>query len=116
MKKNISCIMTCVLLIGMLLVGCGGKDMSGSPYVGTWHGTKAEYSGLEMSVESIFGDFSLELGKDGKATVITDGEEKKGKWDETDNGVILDGEMELTADGDMLTYEEDGATIYFEKE
>ena len=26
MKKKISCIMTCVVLIGMLLVGCGGKD------------------------------------------------------------------------------------------
>ena len=44
-----------------------------------------------------------------------DGEEESGKWEETDNGVSLDSEMELIADGEKLTYEEEGVIIYFEK-
>ena len=68
-----------------------------------------------MSVEELFGDFSFTLEADGTAKASMDGEEESGKWEETDNGVSLDSEMELIADGEKLTYEEEGVIIYFEK-
>ena len=115
MLKKMSCVILSMVLCILCLTACGGKDMSDSKYVGTWTGTKAEYAGFEMSVEELFGDFTLTLQEDGKAVVFVDGEEEKGNWDETEQGVSLDGEMEFIADGDALTYETEGVIVYFEK-
>ncbi|MCF2554586.1 hypothetical protein [Faecalicatena contorta] len=114
MKKKVSIFLVCMMAAMFLLTACG-KDMSDSKYVGTWVGTTAEYEGMELSVEELFGEFSITLEADGTAKGTMDGEEESGKWEETDNGVSLDGEMELIADGEKLTYEEEGVIIYFEK-
>ncbi|MDO4622833.1 MAG: hypothetical protein Q4B22_07750 [Eubacteriales bacterium] len=106
-----------ILMLALVLTftACG-KDYSDSPYVGSWTGTEAEYSGMTLSVAELFNGFDLTLNPNGKATVTTDGETRSGKWEPTDNGVMLDGEMELIASGDYLTYETDGVTIKFEKQ
>ena len=53
MRKNIVIVLT-VLMMCFAFTACGGKDMSDSPYVGTWKATKAEYGGFEISVDSVF--------------------------------------------------------------
>ena len=57
MKKQIKkfAAIIVVALMVMSFASCGGTDMSDSPYIGTWTATTAEYSGIEVSVESIFG-------------------------------------------------------------
>ena len=109
---------TAALLVGVLLMsmaGCG-KKLADSKYVGKWIGTTAEYEGLEMSVESLYGEFTVLLEASGKVTLNTAGEETTGKWEETDNGVLLDKEMELVDKDGKLVYETDGMSIYFERE
>lgn len=115
--KNFKRIAAIVLAVAFAfsVVACGGKDMSGSKYCGTWKATTAEYAGFEMSVEDLFGDFSIDLGTDGKATVTVDGDKKSGKWDEKDGKVEIDGQGLFTPDGDKLVVEMEGVTITFEK-
>ena len=93
MKKRISLLMVCMMVIVTMATACGGKDLSNSKYVGTWVGKTAEYEGMEISVETLFGDFNFTLEGNGKATAHVDGEDKTGKWDETEKGIILDDEM-----------------------
>ena len=116
MKKRISLLMVCMMVIVTMATACGGKDLSNSKYVGTWVGKTAEYEGMEISVETLFGDFNLTLEGNGKATAHVDGVDKTGKWDETEKGIILDDEMEFIADGEKLSYETDGVTVHFEKQ
>lgn len=113
-KKPIAAIVS-VLLSVFILTGCG-KDLSGSPYVGTWKGTTATYEGFEMNVEDIFGSFNVMLDGNGKATVETNGETKSGKWDEAENGIMIDKELNFISEGGKLTYEQDGVHVEFEKQ
>ncbi|MDO4468189.1 MAG: hypothetical protein Q4C49_14500 [Bacillota bacterium] len=97
------------------LVACG-KDLSNSNYCGTWVGTTVVYGDYELSVESIYGKFELNLDGKGKATITTSEEEKSGKWDETETGVSLDnGDVILTEKDGNLVLEEDGMQIIFVK-
>ena len=36
MKKRISLLMVCMMVIVTMATACGGKDLSNSKYVGTW--------------------------------------------------------------------------------
>ena len=113
MKKLFAVLM--VLTMIFLFTACGGKDMSASPYVGTWEATTAEYLGMEMSVESILGgEFVFELQDDGKCVMTIAGEANSGKWEETKNGFIIEGELEATVDGNTATLDYSGVTISFE--
>ncbi len=116
--KRILAVVLCVLAVASVLAGCGKKDMSGSKFCGTWTATTAEYSGVELGVSDIFGgDVVLDLGADGKCTFSVNGEEEKGKWDEVDGTVVIDGDEDLTfvEDGGELVLDFDGVTIRFAK-
>ena len=49
MRKKLA-VLIAVITAAMMLFGCGGKDMSGSEYLGKWKATKAEYAGIEVGV------------------------------------------------------------------
>ena len=120
MKRKSLAILLCMLLSMVFLTACGGADMSDSEYVGKWIGTTAEYSRMEWDVASLLGDFTIEFKADGTVVVTVQGEDTDGKWSETEGGVIVDegtdGEMTVKKVDDRLSIEQDGMTIYFEKE
>lgn len=94
---------------------CGGKDLSASPYVGTWEATTAAYLGMEMSVESLLGGaFVFELRDNGKCVMTIAGEESYGKWEETEHGFLIEGELEAVVDGETAVMDYDGVTLSFE--
>ena len=108
------------------LAGCGGgKDMSKSPYCGTWDAKTATAYGQTVDVATIMPQFTVELKADGKASATVDTgngpETGNGTWEETANGVkVMDSEnpdgLEFTADENgNLTIEESGVLITFEK-
>ncbi|MBP3851656.1 MAG: hypothetical protein J6D36_03845 [Erysipelotrichaceae bacterium] len=116
MKRIVSFI-SCFIVCVCVLLGCG-KDMSGSKYVGMWKATKGEYSGVELSMEDLNSEFTVELKDNGKAVVTFNGENGNGNWDETDNGVEVSDSQDtfaFKADGDNLVVEQDGVTFTFEK-
>ena len=114
MKKKIRGLVLVVTLVMILLCACGGKDMSDSVYLGTWEASTAEYSGMELSVDTLFDEFHFTLQDNGKVKLNLNGEEETGKWEETDTGVILEDEMEFTkVDENTLSYETDGMNVYF---
>ena len=53
MRKKLA-VLIAVITAAMMLFGCGGKDMSGSEYLGKWKATKAEYAGIEVGVDTVF--------------------------------------------------------------
>lgn len=119
MKKVMKKLAVVVAAMVMVLAftACGGEDMSSSPYLGKWVAVTAEYSGIEMSVEDVFGsEFSISLEDDGTCTVVLDGDEESGKRTETDNGFNVEEEFDFVADGDTATLDYDGVTLNFERQ
>lgn len=106
-----------VMIIGAFcLVGCG-TDMSDSPYVGTWNATTASYAGIEMGVSDIMGgDVVLTLEDNGKCNLDVAGDGYSGKWAETDEGFIIDEEMEVTVADGVATMDYEGVLLYFEQQ
>ena len=68
MRKKLA-VLIAVITATMMLFGCGGKDMSGSEYLGKWKATKAEYAGIEVGVDTVFDEFHFTLQDNGKVTV-----------------------------------------------
>lgn len=116
MKKKLT-IALAVLAMCFALAACGGTDMSDSPYLGKWTATTADYSGIEMSVESILGgEFSFTLNDNGKCDVTVAGESDSGKWTETEDGFNVLDEFDFTVDGDLAVLDYSGITLYFERQ
>lgn len=106
MKKMIA-VLCSVVMLASVLTGCGGKvDYSDSEYVGTWEATDCEYAGFVMDVSEVFESFVITLNADGTYSAVVDGEEGSGKWAETETGIKLDKDDEMT-----LTYK-DGILVY----
>lgn len=99
-------------MAAVCLAGCGSDSkLADSKYLGKWVGSTVEYGEIQMELEQVFPDgFSIELTADGKITLDVNGEKTSGKWDESDNGVIVDqgsdNEVELVdRDGNLvITY------------
>ena len=107
MRKKLA-VLIAVITAAMMLFGCGGKDMSGSEYLGKWKATKAEYAGIE---------FHFTLQDNGKVKLNVNGDETTGKWDETENGISIEDEMEFQKlDDNTLTYEVSGVTVHFARD
>lgn len=51
MRKKLA-VLIAVITAAMMLFGCGGKDMSGSEYLGKWKATKAERCRISVSCTS----------------------------------------------------------------
>ncbi len=114
MKRAIPFLLCAVLML-FCFTACG-EDLSDSPYVGTWTSTTAEYSGFEMSVDSLFdGDLVFELKDNGRCVGSIGSEDASGKWTETENGFNVEDEFDFVVDGDTATMEYSGVTISFTK-
>lgn len=117
MKKKILPVILCVIMAAVCLAGCGSNaKLADSKYVGTWTGTTVEYSGMQMELASIFPDgFTIEFTAEGKVTLDVSGDKTSGKWDETENGVIIDpgtdNEVELQDQDGNLVISYDGLNI-----
>lgn len=120
MKKNTIKKLTALLVLLVLtlnLIACGKAVYSDSPYLGTWIGTTAEYSGLEMGVEEILGgEFTFTLENNGKCTLSVAGDEEKGKWSETENGFSVVDEFDFVVDGNIAVLDYDGVIMNFVQE
>lgn len=109
--KKLAVVMAAMVMV-LAFTACGGEDMSSSPYLGKWVAETAEYSGIEMSVEDIFGsEVSFTLEDDGTCTAVIDGEEESGKWTETDQGFNVEDEFDFVVDGDNASLDYDGVTL-----
>lgn len=118
MKKRIKVLITVFAVAAMCFAftSCGGEDMSGSPYVGTWAATSASYAGMEMSISDLLdGEFTFTLEDNGKCEMNISGEKDTGKWSETDSGFKIADEFEATVDGDTAVLEYEGVTIKLER-
>ena len=93
MRKKLA-VLIAVITAAMMLFGCGGKDMSGSEYLGKWKATKAEYAGIEVGVDTVFDEFHFTLQDNGKVKLNVNGDETTGKWDETENGISIEDTMQ----------------------
>ena len=118
MKKTLL-VALCVIVgaMGLVLAGCGAK-YADSPYVGTWNATTAEYQGMELSVEEIYGNFSIALNEDGTCDVTVKDSTESGNWEPTDKGIAIkdsSDSLEFTDVDGKLTIEYTGVTISFEK-
>ena len=116
MRKKLA-VLIAVITAAMMLFGCGGKDMSESEYLGKWKATKAEYAGIEVGVDTVFDEFHFTLQDNGKVKLNVNGDETTGKWDETENGISIEDEMEFQKlDDYTLTYEVSGVTVHFARD
>ena len=118
MKKRIKVLITVFAVAAMCFAftACGGEDMSGSPYVGTWTATSASYAGMEMSISDLLdGEFTFTLEDNGKCEMNISGEKDTGKWSETYSGFKIADEFEATVDGDTAVLEYEGVTIKLER-
>ncbi|MDO4745404.1 MAG: hypothetical protein Q4B18_02490 [Bacillota bacterium] len=116
MKKLLIIVLAMIMAFAMASCGGGGGGEE-SPYAGTWTATTCSYAGIEMDCASIFGgDFIITIENGGKYTIDLVGEGDKGNWEESENGVLLDGELEMAIDGNTGTLEYEGVLMYFEKE
>ena len=74
---------------------------------------KAEYAGIEVGVDTVFDEFHFTLQDNGKVKLNVNGDETTGKWDETENGISIEDEMEFQKlDDNTLTYEVSGVTVH----
>ena len=128
MKKIISILLCCTLLTGMLLcfAGCGAEpaaaDISGK-YVlssirqGDQTASKEQLEAMLAQNEMSLEDFTIELKSDGTAIYNTFGIEQHllygdGKlWSEENPDIAYT----YSVDGDLLTVEQDGAQMIFQK-
>lgn len=116
MRKKITALTICLTMAGLCLVGCGGSKYKDSAYLGTWKGSSAEASGVEIELGSLFEQIDLTLDQSGEATLVIDKEEHTGEWEETENGFSVDGELDFVVDGDAASLDYDGVTIVFAHE
>ena len=115
MSKKLHMLVSAFLLC-LLLVGCGGEDMSASPNLGTWKAESASMSGLELTIDDIMpGGFSLVLNKDGSCELNVNGQTEKGKWKDTEDGFIVEDEITFKTDGDKAVCDYDGVTMNFKR-
>lgn len=125
-KKLILALAACMALLALGLVGCGGGDQyADDAHVGTWSASSIEMDGIEVAASDVFEQFDFTFDASGKATIeyASGGESDSasGKWEPTDNGVILkdsglsDETMELVDTDAGLALEYQGMTMIFVK-
>lgn len=115
MKRTLA--LAFALMLVLVMAGCGGPDMSDSPYIGTWNATAYQALGMTLTPDSL-GASSLDLQSNGKVTVtITDQEIGTCNWEETETGIVIKDSkdsLELTNQEGSLVLDYEGLIIYFE--
>jgi hypothetical protein len=118
MKKSVLSLLSIVLLFCILLVGCGNKKKTDIDNT-SWALTSAEAAGIKISAEDMgITDFVFEFKTDGKVTVTLNGETSEAAFKMDGNEITItekDDSMVFTKDGDVISVDQDGAKLYFDK-
>lgn len=116
MRKVWTLVLSAMLCV-LLLTACGSDKYADSKYLGTWHGTSADFAGISMPVEEVLdGEFTFELRADGTCTATVAGEKENGKWEETEDGFKVEDEFEFKVkDGKALLNYSD-VNMHFERQ
>jgi hypothetical protein len=119
MKKNLVMVLALVVVLGMMMIGCGSKN--DSKYVGTtWSLAAFEAEGMKIEGEdatSTMGECIIDFKSD-EVSLTLGGEKYKGDWSEKNDVITIesDGEsMECNFEDSQLVMEQDGVKLYFEK-
>lgn len=116
MKKNVLSLVL-VLVVSVLLVGCGSKEKS--EYVNTkWNLYSVSAGGEEVLAEGSGVESYIEFKSKGKLEMVTNGETENATYKEDGDKLIITdatGDYEVTKDGDFLIIEVQGMTMKFKK-
>ena len=89
MKRRALSLLLCAVMTlsaAVCFAACG----KGGRYIGRWEAVKANYYGMEYSIEDIGGEeLRLEIKPDGTALITIDGEEVFATWEREEDGVKL---------------------------
>lgn len=118
MKKRLSLLLAIVMMLGVMLAGCGAAK-NDSVYVGTtWTLNSVEAEGIVFEGEllaSVMDAATIEF--DAKKVTLNFGEENgEGTWSEKDNVITIksDGEtFECPITDSMLLFDLEGTKMYF---
>ncbi|MBR2742178.1 MAG: hypothetical protein IKD89_01150 [Clostridia bacterium] len=108
--KKIVALTIAVLMIAVLLTGCGGGGSSSQAetgYEGTYVSVKVEAFGFDMTGSDAEG-FTLTLDKGGKGVMDIEGDSSNIKWKLDGNAITIE------AGGDKMTGTVEGDTVYIE--
>lgn len=118
MKKKLSLLLAVVMMLGIMLVGCGSAK-NASIYVGTtWTLNSVEAQGVTLEGETLKSAMDTATIKfDAKKVTLNFGEENgEGTWSEKDNVITIksDGEtIECPITDSKLLFELEGTKMYF---
>jgi len=120
MKKRLSLLLAILMMLGVMLVGCGAKN--DSVYVGTtWTLNSVEAEGIVLEGELLASAMDAATIKfDAKKVTLNFGTENgEGTWSEKDNVITIesDGEtIECPITDSKLLFELEGTKMYFVKD
>jgi hypothetical protein len=120
MKKKLSLLLAILMMLGVMLVGCGAKN--DSVYVGTsWTLNSVEAEGIVLEGELLASAMDAATIKfDAKKVTLNFGTENgEGTWSEKDNVITIksDGEtIECPITDSKLLFELEGTKMYFVKD
>lgn len=118
MKKRLSLLLAIVMILGVMLAGCGAAK-NDSVYVGTsWTLNSVEAEGIILEGEVLASAMDTATIKfDAKKVTLNFGEENgEGTWSEKDNVITIksDGEtIECPITDSKLLFELEGTKMYF---
>ena len=119
MKKRIGLICVMLLILSAaFMTACGTDKEAESKYVGTWKCESARMGGSEVDVEDVMEEFTVQLGEDGKASIVVDGNATNCQWEPTDDGFDVeskDSTMSFKEDGSLMVYTRDDVEMKFKK-
>lgn len=103
-----------------VLSGCGKADISESKYIGNWIGKSVSIIDNDSfdDADDLISRTALEFIDDGTFTGKVSGEDVRGTWEETKEGVKLKGDLKVTAklEGDELVLNLIGLKLHLVKE
>lgn len=125
MKKRIAMLMLAMVMVVMILAGCGGKKADKAPVIGEWKMSSIEVSGMSMDVDQFLEasgqsdvKMTLTIKEDGKFTMDVFGESADGTWEykEPTCSLTVDGEsVDAEYKDGKLVLSMDEGTMTFEK-
>ncbi len=124
MKKSVSVLVSVLLLFSFILTGCGSDSPKSALEGTTWKMTGGkDVSGIEVTEENLaavgMGDFTLEFKADAAVTASVAGTTSEGTYSENGEEITIemDGDsITVILKDNVMTMDQDGTTLYFEKQ
>jgi|GEM_PF-3104210 len=119
--KKVAVVLSLVLLVSVMLVGCQNGGGTADGIIGKWTLTDVESGGVSLGSEmvSMFGEMSIEFKADGVVSVSMAGEGEDATYVENGDKVDISAEgevvMSLVKKDGKLVIDEDGTVLVFSK-